>query len=301
MTTKNSALRSVTADEIECFWTDGVVVLREILDPAIVIAMAQPVDELLGTPTMANLSAMADALAVGSSAGGMNDPAGTEATTANDPEAQRGTFASGVDHWRTHHAFRAFACDSPLPAIAGALLKSNTVRLWEDSVLVKEPGTQERTAWHQDLGYFHADGTQICTSWCPLDVVDGASGAMSFVRGSHRGELYQPNFFVSKTPIPGMLGAAVPNISALAEQGVLDIISFNLQPGDVSFHHARTLHGAGPNNTDRRRRAISVRYCGDDVRYVLRPGAPQKSHHALVRNGDPLDGPDCPLVWTRDQ
>ena len=63
----------------------------------------------------------------------------------------------------------------------------------------------------------------------------------------------------------------------------------------MAVHHARTLHGAFPNASSRRRRAVSVRYCGDDARYELRPGAPRKPHHAR----DPLGDPDCPRVWPR--
>jgi hypothetical protein len=40
-----------------------------------------------------------------------------------------------------------------------------------------------------------------------------------------------------------------------------------------------------------------VRYCGDDARYRIRPGAPTKPHHANVRDGDPLGDADCPRVW----
>ena len=82
-----------------------------------------------------------------------------------------GRFVSGVDHWRTRPEFRAFAAESPLPAIVGALLRATKVNLYEDSVLVKEPGALERTVWHQDLSYFHVDGEQLCTTWCPLDPV----------------------------------------------------------------------------------------------------------------------------------
>lgn len=273
---------------MEQFWNDGVVVLYDILDPAVLLSLAPAIDELFAGTELADMSAFADAL----------DP------TANadaQPKA-RGTFRSGVDHWRTSAAFRSFACESALPSIIGEILGATKVNLWEDSVLVKEPGTIERTHWHQDLGYFHVDGEQICTSWCPLDAVDGESGAMQFVKGSHRGDVYQPNLFVTPTVIPGTAGEPVPNIDELAANGELEIISYDLGPGDVSIHHARTLHSAGPNRTaDRRRRAISVRYCGDDARYFLRPGAPQKPHHAKVANGDVLDSPDCPVVWVRDQ
>ena len=113
-----------------------------------------------------------------------------------------GGFRAGVDHWRHDAGFRAFAIDSPLPAIAARLLRSASVYLYEDSLLVKEPGTREATAFHQDLGYFHVTGEQACTTWCPLDPVTAESGALRYVRGSHRWDrLYKPNLFVTRQSI----------------------------------------------------------------------------------------------------
>jgi ectoine hydroxylase-related dioxygenase (phytanoyl-CoA dioxygenase family) len=284
-----SVTREVTTEEIEAFWRDGVVCLRGILDPVLVGSMAAPIDALVDTPELADLTAMGDALAAG----------GQEVLRDATP-TRRGRFISGVDHWRSHEEFRAFACDSPLPAAIAAVLRSSTLRLWEDSVLAKEPGTAERTAWHQDLAYFHASGEQVCTTWCSPDVVTADSGAVRFVVGSHRwADVHQPNLFVSTMVIPGTAGTAMPDIDALERSGEVQVVSFDTEPGDVTVHHARTVHGAGPNTTDRWRRAISVRYCGDDVRYHLRAGAPKKPHHHDVADGDPLADPDCPLVWPR--
>ena len=71
-------------------------------------------------------------------------------------------------------------------------------------MLVKEPGAVERTAWHQDLGYFHVDGEQLATTWCPLDRVDARDGAVRYVVGSHRWpSRYRPNLFVSTDADPG--------------------------------------------------------------------------------------------------
>jgi hypothetical protein len=48
------------------------------------------------------------------------------------------------------------------------------------------------------------------------------------------------------------------------------------------------------------RRAASLRYCGDDIRFQTRPWAPKQLHHThQLRDGDPLDGPDFPVVWRR--
>ena len=166
--TRSFVQRSVTQHEIETFWRDGVVCFYGILDPAFVTAMAGPIDALLSELTMANMSAMGDALAA----------SGETVLTDDVVATTRGAFRSGVDHWREREEFRAFSCDSRLPGVIGELLKSSKINLWEDSVLVKEPGTRERTAWHQDIGYFHVEGEQLCTSWIPLDTVDPASGAI---------------------------------------------------------------------------------------------------------------------------
>ncbi len=280
-------VRLPTATEIETFWVDGAIVLRGVIDPEVVLALEPHVMALLDEREMADMTAMGDGLAAAGEA------------VLRDPQPGRGRFISGVDHWLTHPEFAAFACSSAVPAIVATLLRSPKLNLWEDSVLVKQPGTGERTAWHQDLSYFHVTGDQLCTTWIPLDHVDASSGAMSFVRGSHRwSTVYRPNLFVSTMPIPGTEGDVVPDIEALAARGEVDIVQWELGPGDISVHHAGTLHAAGPNTTpDRWRRAISIRYCGDDARYHFRPGAPRKPHHTDDREGQVVDHERCPVVW----
>jgi ectoine hydroxylase-related dioxygenase (phytanoyl-CoA dioxygenase family) len=218
---------------------------------------------------------------------------------ASDGEST-GRFVSGVDHWRSQPEFRSFAGDSALPGIVAALLRATKVNLYEDSVLVKEPGAHERTVWHQDLSYFHVDGEQLCTTWVPLDPTDATTGAVRYARGSHRWDaVYRPNLFVSSLPIPGTEGELVPDVDALAAAGDAEVLAFTTEPGDVVVHHARTLHAAGGNrSTTTRRRAISVRYCGDDARVLVRAGAPMKPYQQHVTDGAVPDSPDCPVVWT---
>ena len=171
------------------------------------------------------------------------------------------------------------------------------MRLYEDSLLVKEPGTSERTAFHQDMAYFHVTGRQVCTTWCPLDDVTLETGAVQYVRGSHLWTTeFKPNFFVSTATIPGTEGEEVPDVAA--DPGKYDVVSFETGPGDVVVHHARTIHGAAGNaSATRRRRAISVRYCGDDARFHRRPGAPLKPWQEGAREGDPLESADNPVAF----
>jgi ectoine hydroxylase-related dioxygenase (phytanoyl-CoA dioxygenase family) len=137
--------------------------------------------------------------------------------------------------------------------------------------------------------------------WIPVDPVTLESGTMLYVRGSHRdGKLYQPNVFIAQTPLPGAEGDPLPDIEGHMDD--YDIIHFDVEPGDVIVHHYRTIHGAGGNHSRYQvRRAASLRYCGDDIRFQTRPWAPRQLHHTTRLNeGDHLSGPDFPVVWSRD-
>ena len=268
--------RDVTDDEVERFWADGVVHLEGVLDPDFVGTMAPAIERLIASGELADLTLMGAEL--------------------SDETAGDGRFLSGVDHWMHHAEFRDFAARSALPALAGALIKSDRVYLYEDSVLVKEPHTANETKFHTDMGYFHVDGDQVCTTWVPLDPATPSSGAVAYVRASHRwDDDIRPNLFVTDEVLPGTDGVVAPDVAA--DPGRFDVISFESQPGDVVIHHARTLHGAPGNSSATRRRAISVRYCGDDARYRVKPGAPLKPHHHEVRAGASVEHEACPMVW----
>ena len=281
--------RAVTQDEVDTFWRDGVVCLRSILPLDLISSMEAPVEDALSGPAMANLSEMADAL----ESGGVTRLVDESVASSGVP---RGQFKAGTDHWLHQEEFRNFALRSPLPEIVASLFQSEQVRLYEDSVLVKEPGTQEKTGFHQDMAYFHLDGELVCTTWVPLGVVTAEMGAVRFVAGSHRDETtYRPSMFVSELAIPGTEGAEVPDYDT--KLGEARIISFDTAPGDLTVHHARTIHAASGNlSPTKRRRAISVRYTGDGTRFKVVPGSPMKEHHSSLVEGELLDD-SCPLAW----
>lgn len=283
-----SPLRSVTPEEVDSFWRDGVVCLRQIIAPEWIALAQQGVEDWLNSPDCLDYTAFGTQVAQAAGAQVMLDPG-----------ERRGHFYSGLDHWMKIPAFRQLATTSPLVEIAARLLRTHKLNLYEDSILVKEPGTLEKTAFHQDVAYFHAEGSQICTTWLPLDPVTSETGALIFIRGSHLWKAkYRPNFFITELAMPDTDGEQVPDFHK--DTRGREIISFNTEPGDMTVHHARTIHGADGNaSAETRRRAVSVRYCGDDARYRMRRGVPQKPHHAQVRDGDLLDHPDCPIVWPR--
>jgi ectoine hydroxylase-related dioxygenase (phytanoyl-CoA dioxygenase family) len=216
-------------------------------------------------------------------------------------ENAKGSFLLDTGVAARLREFRQFSLGDAAPEIAAALLDSDKINFFGDQIFVKEPGTRERTAFHQDATYFEIEGEKCCVLWIPVDPVTLESGTILYVRGSHRdGKLYQPNVFIAQTSLPGAEGEPLPDIEGHMED--YDIIHFDVEPGDVIVHHYRTIRGAGGNHSRYQvRRAASLRYCGDDIRFKTRPWAPRQLHHTTrLNDGDPLSGPDFPVVWSRD-
>lgn len=313
--------RPITPDEVAAYHQAGVVLLRGVLDLKAVNTLRSSIDDAMAT--------------LGDSASGYDLSELTQAYEAFDEDTitarsegqhdianimnfmrssgkpllldevkcpKKGSFLLDTAVAMRLKEFRRFVMRGAGPEIAAALLHSETVRYFGDQVLVKEPGTRERTAFHQDAPYFNIEGDQCCVLWIPADPVRLEHGAMIYVRGSHVDpELYKPNVFVSHTALPMSEGRELPDIEADPER--YDLVHFDVEPGDVLVHHYRTIHGTGGNTSRYQvRRAASVRYCGDDIRYRNRPGAPAQLHYThQLKDGDPLDGPDFPIVWSRSK
>lgn len=312
--------RPITTDEVAAYNNAGVVLLRGVLTLSAVNALRRSIDEAVAnikqSPSGYDLSYLTRAVesddhdGLEAISGGQYDIAALmdyvkssgKPLLLDEIQTSKGSFLLDTGIAAKLRDFRSFSLKGPAPEIAAALLASDQVRFFGDQIFVKEPGTRERTAFHQDATYFEIDGDQCCVLWIPVDPVTLEGGTMQYWRGSHRdGKLYQPNVFITQTPMPGAQGEPMPDIEGHLED--YDIVHFDVEPGDVLVHHYRTIHGAGGNNTRYQvRRAASLRYCGDDIRFTSRPWAPRQLHHThQLQDGDPLGGPDFPVVWKRRQ
>lgn len=312
-------VRPITPDEVNTFWSNGVVLLRGVLDIRSVNALRHDIDVSVATlqtsPAGYDFTALVGALQSGDDAtiakhsDGQHDlsSVATQMRQSGRPLLfdEVGPGAKGhfyVDTATTARipGLRRFALKGAAAEIAGGLLKSDEVRFFGDQVFVKEPGTRERTAFHQDAPYFEIEGNQCCVLWVPVDPVRADTAGMMYVRGSHRDPIiYAPNVFVSHTALPGSQGPELPDIEGNLDK--YDVVSFDVEPGDVIVHHYRTIHGARGNLSRYQvRRAISIRYCGDDIRGKSRPGVPRQLHLTQqITDGAPLSDPDFPVVWRK--
>ena len=309
--------RPITRDEVHTYNRAGFALLRGVLDVQTVNrfrrSMDQAIASLADSPAGYDVSEVTRAAeacdfdALQSNSDGQHDLAGmvahikaTEKPLLLDPVEGKGSFLLDTGVAARIREFRKLCLSGVLPEIAAAFLDSEAVNFFGDQIFVKEPGTRERTAFHQDSTYFNIEGDQCCVVWVPVDPASYETGTMLYVRGiDGKAQDYQPNTFVSHASLPGAEGAELPDIENNLD--AYDVVHFDVEPGDVLVHHYKTIHGTSGNASRYQvRRAASLRYCGDDIRYRARPYAPKQLHLQYEpRDGEPLGGPDFPIVWQR--
>jgi ectoine hydroxylase-related dioxygenase (phytanoyl-CoA dioxygenase family) len=206
-----------------------------------------------------------------------------------------GRFFGDIEVALRHPAFMRFARESPAAEIAGRVMGSSRINFFYDQLLVKEPGANERTPWHQDQPYWAVAGRQVCSIWLPLDPV-AKETCVEYVAGSHDWPEFSPYHFIDGTPYADTGLPPLPDIEA--ERDRHRIVSFAMEPGDCLVFQAMIVHGAPPNHSANRRRALATRWTGDDARYCVRQGEVGiPTGDPGLAHGDPMDCERFPLVW----
>lgn len=187
--------------------------------------------------------------------------------------------------------------------IFAALARAAEIRLFHDQLISKAPDFRAKTAvgWHVDGSYWRTcTSDRMLTAWIPLETYDEAMGPLNVIKGSHR---WEGNDWMT-TFNEQNLDALQARIDSTGEE--VTQVPILLAPGQVSFHHARTIHGSLPNHGNRPRVALTVHVQDGSNRYRAHRDCRGKLavhvNDALCRkgaNGDPdyADPEICPLLW----
>jgi ectoine hydroxylase-related dioxygenase (phytanoyl-CoA dioxygenase family) len=263
----------VSAADVEAFERDGAVCLRGQLTPAQLELLRAGIDE--------NLRRLS--------------PRAKVASAPDDP----GYFVEDFCTWQDNAFYRRFIFDSALSRTAAQLMRSRTVRLYHDHMLTKEPGTRQRTPWHQDQPYYNIEGRQNVSMWIPVDPVSRES-TLELVAGSHQGPWLMPRTFLDSQArwFPEGSLADLPNIDA--DRSAHRILGWALEPGDIVCFQMLTLHASAGVGATSRRRVFSVRFLGDDIRHAPRAWRTSPEFPGLIDElpaGAPMEHPLFPLLW----
>ncbi len=202
--------------------------------------------------------------------------------------------------WWAGGAIRQLALNSRLGKIASELLQVNGICMWHDQLLYKPPRsadapTEGNVGWHQDWNYWRVcDKPDMITAWVALDDVSVENGAMMFVSRSHK---WKQAIKASDRTLDMEHTLSQVRIPKGEE---LNIIHCELKAGCVSFHHAITLHGSGPNLTQQPRIGLAIHMVADHVRYTTTNGASHSNLKVCPREeGELFRGEQHPVIWQK--
>lgn len=145
--------------------------------------------------------------------------------------------------------------EGTVPALKGTLFLRNArkavTRLLgvEETQLINgwrifcKPAHGGETPWHQDAAY-RPPPHHGASVWMPLDPATSESSCLSYIGRSHLGDVLPHH----------------PHDDHLVADNVESsgAVACPVTAGEAIVHHCRTLHSAGPNKTDRPRRALVV-------------------------------------------
>lgn len=133
---------------------------------------------------------------------------------------------------------------------------------WTTNFFVKEAHDPSFVSWHQDSTYWGLSSPDVVTAWVALSESTVANGAMEVIPGTHRLEqLAHRDTFAKNNLLTRGQELAVDVDEAQA-------VPIALQPGEMSLHHVRIVHGSKANASAQRRIGFAIRYLPTHVRQL---------------------------------
>ena len=261
----------LTAEQVNSYKQNGALVVRDIFKPWINV-LREGFEKVLKNP----------------------GPHARENINKND----NGRFFEDYCNWHRIPEFLIFVKESPAAQIVAEATNSKSIQVFHDHIFVKDPDTNKPTPWHQDMPYYCVDGEDTGSYWIPLDEVS-KENTLKIILGSHKwSKLVQPtkwsndkSWYKNETDFMDM-----PDIESIKNE----IMVPDLKLGDAILFNFKTVHGAPGNNTKNQRRAFSMRFIGDDVRYIDREGETSPPFAGInLKVGDTLRTDWFPVVWSR--
>lgn len=263
-----SPIRAISDDDRETYHRDGVVCLRQVLDPGWIDAMLPVARRLLIDQEDFGLL-----------------------------PTYPGRYMA-----RTIPAFRQLIFDSALGEAAGRAMGSKEIRFFFDEIFAKGPQSDEATIWHCDRMGWPVTGKMVPSIWIPLTPITKAN-SLECIAGTQNEDvpywLFSPNARKMIKPPDRM---PHPDGESLRGKPGVRFLTWDMEPGDLLIVHPWTWHYSHGNPTDDWRIALSVRVFGDDIRWAPRPDCVNLAGVSFdeMLDGERPEGPLFPLMWSED-
>lgn len=159
-----------------------------------------------------------------------------------------------------------FAIHPQIIEAARRLVGSSNLIMWGAEIFAKPPGVGKRTPWHQDCynpavkagpGRPHAKSAMI---WIAIDQCDEENGCLRFIPGSGANGRIEHDLDEEEDRL----------LSFEARRTMFDAaksVPAIRRPGQYSAHDLFVVHGAEPNNSNRRRGGLTFHYMAAEDAY----------------------------------
>ena len=144
---------------------------------------------------------------------------------------------------RQHPFFWELLRNSGITEVLTELLGPDTM-LQTSKLNTKAPGGGAAVEWHQDWAFYPHTNDDMLAFGLMLEEVDADNGPLMVIPGSHKGPI------LSHMSNGVFCGAIDPGDAAFELDKAVTLTG---KAGDMTVHHVRTLHGSGPNMSDRNR------------------------------------------------
>ena len=219
-------VESFTAEQVEAFRHDGFLVVEE---------------ELVSQRGLELLQERYLKLFEGEYETGIR-PDEVNWVPGRDPEDRTRQLCNA---WKSDSVVAAQVLSERTGRLAAQLAGYHGVRILQDNVLWKPPGTKA-IGFHQDSSYAdYLVPPEMITCWISLHETRADAGPIEFVRGSHAWPKSPPTRSQFHAPDDWLAGPR----RAAPEATDLDLVPVVVKAGGGSFHHGLTWHGSAPNES----------------------------------------------------
>ncbi len=140
--------------------------------------------------------------------------------------------------------------------MASLLASTDSVRLYHDQMILKPghlPQNAGNVGFHTDTAYWKScTSKDMISAWLPLTECNRENGTMVVIDKSHRWKGNDGLLHFHNRDIDHSRERIVSSGEEIKE------IYYDVKPGQVCFHHCRTIHGSYQNNSAVKRLSLAI-------------------------------------------
>jgi len=167
--------------------------------------------------------------------------------------------------WQLHllMPWLAELVQQPLILDAVEQVLGSNILVWNSGFIIKRPGDNQYTSWHQDRTFWGLRPERAVTAWIAFTKSTRENGCLLIIPGTHcEGQIEHVNRY------------AKGNMLSRGQEIDLNVsskkaVAVDLQPGEMSLHDISVVHSSERNSSAEIRIGCNITYIAPEIRQTL--------------------------------